>query len=153
MTRPYPRPYPRLLLEIGTLFDGFLYYVNLILTAVMAGVGVYIVLTWESHPPVQSGEIQAQWHTENSMLNNINSFCAETDPDRPVIGSRVVHEGIAYVVAEVDWTTQSKLVEEKLFNFPEAMPLIMAPRGHDLVLARSHCERPFITWLVFLTKE
>ena len=28
MTRPYPRPYPRLLLEIGTLFNGFLYYVN-----------------------------------------------------------------------------------------------------------------------------
>lgn len=76
-----------------------------------------------------------------------SKFDAETDPDRPVVGTKFDYNNQVVVIKEVGWVLTSALLKEIMDNIQPSV--IMDPKGHDVCLAKDHATRPGVQWLVW----
>ena len=75
-----------------------------------------------------------------------SKFNADTDPDRPVVGTNFDYNNQVLVIKEVGWVMTSVLLKEVMDNIEPSV--IMDPKGHDVCLVKDHVTRPGVQWLV-----
>lgn len=76
-----------------------------------------------------------------------SKFNAETDPDRPVVGTKIDYDGKVLTIVEVGWSLTSALIKELMDNVEPSV--IMDPKGHAVCLAKDHVTRPGVQWLIW----
>lgn len=77
----------------------------------------------------------------------VSRFNPETDPDRPVVGTKIDLGDQTVTIVEVGWSPTSAVIAEQLAGVTESV--VMDPKGHTICLARAHTTRPGVTWLAW----
>jgi hypothetical protein len=76
-----------------------------------------------------------------------DKFNAETDPDRPVLGSEIDYKDEKYTIEKVE-AKEAGEVTRMIMNDEEPDKL-----GYEDVLIKPHAERPFVMWFVYVNKK
>lgn len=73
-----------------------------------------------------------------------SKFDGETDPDRPVVGTKFDYNNQVLVIKEVGWVLTSAIFKDDI-----EPSVLMDPKGHAVCLAKDHVTRPGVQWLVW----